>query len=104
MAVAAIEVVMIAIVVVVWVEAVALGCKCFLLVSSTSLTTSPVIFNFTYQTVPKIMLLHSFDNLNTDDMLWISSPSRLKIPWNFHLHTLGHSCNSNHISSIDIPS
>ena len=65
-ALVAIEVVIIVTAAAVRVEAVALGCNYFLLVSSTSLTTNPVSFYFTPQTVPKILLLHSFEKLHTE--------------------------------------
>ena len=41
----------------------------FFLVRSISLKTSTVIFKFTQQAVPKILLLHNFDNLHTDGVL-----------------------------------
>ena len=49
-------------------EAKALGCKYSFLISSISLTRSPVSFNFTHLTDPKMLPLHSFDNLNTEGM------------------------------------
>ena len=39
------------------VETIGLGCKYLLLISSKPLTTCPVSFNFTRQTVPKILQL-----------------------------------------------
>ena len=88
-AVVVIEVVIIVTVAVVWVEAVALGCKYFLLVSSTSFTANPVSFNFTHQTVPKILLFHTLDNLHTEGVFWFSSFSPLKFLENFNFIPLG---------------
>ena len=93
-------IVVVVVVVLVAAETLLVCRKYFLYLVQHSTEKSPVSLNFTHHTGPKTSLIHIFDNLHTDSVLWFSSPLFLNILWRFHLHTHRNSCNSSHSKSI----